>query len=755
MPLLSTGLRRSLERLVVAARDTAENAVFEALTILAVDRETAPSTILPDQRQLRTAMRAYQRRLGGGAPGFNLLVEEAGYVQWHRMLFARFLAENDLLIHPQHRVAVSLDECAELAPEEGEPDAWALAARYAAAMLPGIFRPDDPLSQLRLSPEGRRDLEAILAEIPTPVFTADDALGWVYQFWQSRRKNEVNRSERKIGGADLAPVTQLFTEHYMVRFLLDNSLGAWWASRHPNSLIIQEWVYLRRRDDDTPATGDFSGWPGRAAEVTVMDPCCGSGHFLVEAFEMLRRMRAEEEGLSPALAADAVLRDNIFGLELDPRCTQIAAFALAFAAWRATGYRPLPTLNIACSGLAVTGSLESWTKLAGEDKRLSSALERLHKLFRNAPELGSLINPTNLPANERMFSADYTEVEPLLTKALRREKGEDPAAAVFGAAAEGVARAARLLAGKYTLVTANPPYLGIKKQSDILKEHIETSYPDERMDIATAFIARCRQFSISNGSYVMVTPQNWLFLMAYKKFRQIQLENQTWVHICRLGSGAFETIGGEVVNVILAMFINNQPTEERSFWAIDVSSNRTPEEKSRSLMSSYMTTFSQRSQLKNPDSRITFLQLSSEFLLQEYVVASSGMLTGDSYRFYRQFWEVPHLGHDWEFLQSTVSETMSYGGMSQVVYWQQAKGELFKLAESLKNRNNAVQNWRRGQEVRGQRGVAISSMGKLPCSLYNGDFFDNNTTVIVPKLSNHLPAIWAFCQSGDVQRSLQ
>ena len=104
-----------------------------------------------------------------------------------------------------------------------------------------------------------------------------------------------------------------------------------------------------------PAAGAFLGWPARVAEVTVMDPCCGSGHFLVAAHEMLRRMRMEEEGLDAVAASDAVLRDNLFGLELDPRCTQIAAFALALAAWKAGGYRELPLPNVACSGIAVGG----------------------------------------------------------------------------------------------------------------------------------------------------------------------------------------------------------------------------------------------------------------------------------------------------------------------------------------------------------------------------------------------------------------
>src|SRR5581483_7746535 len=370
--------------------------------------------------------------------GLPLLVEEVAYEQWHRMLFARFLAENHLLIHPSG-VPVTLDDCAELAAEEGEPDAWVLAARYANRMLPGIFRTDDPSTQVALAPEGRLALEAILASLPAAVFTADDGLGWVYQFWQAKRKKAVSASGRKIEGLDLATYSQLFTEHYMVQFLLENSLGAWWAAHHPDSPLVKEFPYLRFRDDGTPAAGTFPGWPERAAEVTVMDPCCGSGHFLVAAFEMLRRMRMEEEGLGEAEAAEAVPRDNLFGLEIDPRCVQIAAFALALAAWKAGGYRAIPIPNVACSGIPVSGQLEQWTKLAGDDVNLKHTLERLYHLFRNAPDLGSLINPADVPVRDRLFAPDYGKVGPLLERALAKERtAEDPVAAVFGEAAKGI-----------------------------------------------------------------------------------------------------------------------------------------------------------------------------------------------------------------------------------------------------------------------------------------------------------------------------
>ena len=269
-----------------------------------------------------------------------------------------------------------------------------------ARMLPQIFRTDDVLLEIEFAPEQRLALEKLLASLPQKTFLADDSLGWVYQFWQSKKKEEVNKSGAKIDGRTLSAVTQLFTEHYMVEFLLHNTIGAWWCGRHgiqgppggagvPAGLSPVEMDYLRWRDDGTPAAGKFEGWPKTLAEFTMLDPCCGSGHFLVAAFNLLVPLRMHDEKLTAEQACEAVLRDNLFGLELDPRCTQIAAFALALAAWKypdAGGYRPLPPLNIACSGQGVVGSKADWAEVRqrrqelrrgdGLPLRLSSSVPR-------------------------------------------------------------------------------------------------------------------------------------------------------------------------------------------------------------------------------------------------------------------------------------------------------------------------------------------------------------------------------------------
>src|SRR3954469_18626929 len=288
-----------------------------------------------------------------------------------------------------------------------------MRAKYASRMLPEIFRTDDVLLEVEFPINDRLPLEKLLAILPVPVFNADDSLGWVYQFWQSRKKDEVNKSGQKIDSRTLPAVTQLFTEHYMVEFLLHNTIGAWWCARHeiqgpsggagvPEGSCPVRLDYLRWKDDGTPAAGAFEGWPRMLREFTMLDPCCGSGHFLVAGFHLLVPLRRHDEGLSAADAADAVLRENLHGLELDPRCTQIAAFALAMAAWKypgdggdALGYRPLTPLNIACSGQGVVGSKEDWVRFATGDNRFREGMGRLYDLFQKAPTLGSLINPRN------------------------------------------------------------------------------------------------------------------------------------------------------------------------------------------------------------------------------------------------------------------------------------------------------------------------------------------------------------------------
>lgn len=746
MTTLPSPLRRSLESAVLDGRRAAEAGVRASLSSLGVDEEKRPKHLTPEKAVLRKGLRAKQRQLGSVT---DVLVWECAYEQWHRLLFARFLSENDLLIHPEFRSPVSIEDCAELADELKEPDAWSVAARFASEILPGIFRLDDPCVKLRLAPEHRIALERIVEGLPAEVFTAEDSLGWVYQYWQKERKDKVNASEVKIGGADLGPVTQLFTENYMVRFLLENSLGAWWAARHPDSPLLKDFDYLRFDDEGMPAAGVFDGWPASVAEVTMMDPCCGSGHFLVEGFGMLWRMRAEEEGLSPIAAQDAVLKDNLFGLELDPRCVQIAMFAVALTAWKhGGGWRELPIPNIACSGIPAKAPLEEWTALAKGDQRLELALERLHTLFKDADTLGSLIDPRRAAEMARgsggqssTEDVDFAEVAPLLQKAASRES-DDPATAVLGADAAGIARAADLLARRYTLVATNVPYLKRANQALLLQEWLRGQFPGADGDIATAALTRCLRMTTFGGAASTVTPQSWLSLRGYEKFRRNLLGEYGLSIAGRLGSGAFAGISGEVVKVVLTVI---QLGPRQHFRALRLDGQTGAPAKDEALRSRKWDLISISSQLESVGARLSMVEGGGATLLGEYASAMAGIQTGDYPRFGRKLWELSSAGEPWRRQQSTVEGSSDFAGREHMLLWRRDGSDLAMESGAFI----------RGRHAWGRQGVAVSQMGDLPVSRYTGELFDNNTAALVPTRVEDLPAIWAFTSSGEFARAVR
>ena len=606
---------------------------------------------------------------------------------------------------------------------------------------PASLAQRSPTTRVVYSPDDRLRLEAILKDLPAELFKADDALGWVYQFWQSKRKDEVNKAGNKIGGADISPVTQLFTEHYMVRFLLENSLGAWWAGRHPDSPLLREWEYLRFRDDGTPAAGTFEGWPTRAAEITVMDPCMGSGHFLVAAADMLRRMRMEEEGLAVEAAAEAVLADNLFGLELDPRCTQLGAFALAFDAWKAAGgYRRLPVPNIACSGIAVKGQLDDWRRLAGSDTQLRAALERLYEMFQDAPELGSLIDPRSA-AGEGLWAVDSDKLLATLDQALSREAAEDPAAAVFGAAAQGTAKAARFLASRYWLVATNPPFLGRGQMSDVLRGCVESSPIGHNPNLATAFLVRCGALSDESATVVVVLPHAWWSQDTYAVVRRDLISKMWWSLSARLGAGAFTAISGEVVNVVLQVLVNHPPAKDARMHGIEAQTGRSPLAKADMLIKVEPTPMPQLSVLQDRRARVLFgLAGAHAGRLGDVATALQGTTTGDNDRWIRQAWEVAP-GGDWRRMQTSVDRTIAYGGRSACVRWSKGGPGWDVNRAALK-----------GATAFEYQGVAVRRSGDLPATLYSGDVFDMSCSVLLPNTPEELLPIWAFCSSSALSR---
>ena len=770
---LAKPLRTQLENTVKAAREAAEKGARAALSQLAVGEPKAPDYLTDELKALRRRLRAHGRALGDkkaadDTQGLQHLVWEVAYEHWHRMLFARFLAENGLLLW-EPGAAVSLDDCEALVQETdptmnlGAKTKWELAGKLAARMLPQVFKPQSPVFELAFAPEHQRELERLLAALPTEVFKASDSLGWVYQFWQAKRKDEVNASEVKIGADELPAVTQLFTEPYMVDFLLHNSLGAWWVTRHPGETCPVPLTYLRTMEDGTPAAGKFEGWPDRLNEFKLLDPCCGSGHFLVAAFLMLVPMRMAAEHLSAREAVDAVLRNNLHGLELDPRCVEIAVFALALAAWRfpdeagePLGVREdMPAPNIACCGLKVAARAADWMALVPDEvpnaAYLRQELRLLHDSFSQAPLLGSLLDPARSLKND-LVTTDFDTLRNLLERALSTERpatlwgeGNEVQDEAWDNAltARGLLDAARLLEARYQLVVTNVPYLSRNKQAPTLKHFVEKHYSDAKGDLANVFLERCLQLSQDNfGVVQVVMPQNWLFLGRYANQRQTLLKSVSWKLLARLGAGAFETISGEVVNVILTTKSRRPPSSDSVLVGLDASSATDVLEKRIALSDGPLCLSGQLRQLSNPDGRISISEEQGHVsLLGEFAISMRGIVSGDGERWIRCFWEPVTERDGWRYQQSVPPITSYFAGKEHVIDWRrEGEGMLRPGTEN---------------QAYGRDGIALGQMGAFPATLFSGSLYDNNTGVIVPRDGANLTAIWCFCSAPDFRMSIR
>jgi hypothetical protein len=792
MTALKSELRKDLERVIIKARNLVVADVTDRLKELNV-HEGKRGALSETQAKLRVRLRAHGKQIGdirnsqSETQQIDRLVQECAYEQWHRMIFVRFLVENEFLIDPEYSQPVSMEDLIGIA-EESKVDPWVLGGQFASAALPAIFREDDPLLEVRLSQETQRDLNDLLASLPPKVFTADDSLGWVYQFWQSEEKDRVNASGDKIDGRSIPAVTQLFTEHYMVLFLLHNTLGAWHAGKvlaqNPTLAIGAkdeaelrravaletaggyEFEYLRfvresgrSSGDDVaqqgrwrPMGGTYEGWPLTAAELKVLDPSCGSGHFLVAAFELLVRLRMNEEALSVEAAVEAVLRDNLFGLEIDPRCTQIAAFNVAMAVWKLTDPTPLPPMrNIACSGIPLGNSRDEWMKslkVALPNSDLGFQWGQLYDMFSKADTLGSLINPQRFFGSGLITDVQLEQISKALATIIVEDRNATNDQQELAAAAQGLTRATELLSGSYSLVITNVPYLGRAKQDEHLKSYLDTQYVLGKSDLATAFVLRCLEFCSQGGSIALVTPQNWLFLTTYQDLRETLLDRRQWDFVARLGPGAFETISGEIVNVALLGLTASLSSEDHLMGGLDVSGEKQPRAKSLALSSSKpdgTVLLSQAAQMNNPDSRILLVPQDDSPLLSVVAEFGKGSTTGDRPRLLVNFWELDQLTDSNEKWLDTPESCGEWSGR-ELVTTDPLTSNKFKELSGC---------WLRGQSVWGREGVALNKMNLGTIFRFDGEPFDDNVGVIVPSNRDHLTAIWTYIKSGDFETNIR
>jgi hypothetical protein len=501
-----------------------------------------------------------------------------------------------------------------------------------AAELPMVFRPDAPEISLRPSVASlRRCIELLSGRIlprgqavaSEQVFTAADALGWAYQYWNTEEKDRVFdrlRTEKgfKIAGSDIIPATCIYTEDYIVKFLVQNSLGALWAGMRPASRLPAKWRYYVYGADRTPAPRK------RLADITLIDPAAGSGHFLIEAFDLLFEMYKEEgEITSDAQICASIFENNLFGIDIDERAVQIAALALLMKAWeKARDFVPR-RINLVAANIRLpkgTNHLEKFLKNHPEDYAIRPALETIVGALDHADEIGSLLE-VDEPLDRRLAQlreaygrrvkhlfdgADDPEkwkrgiIERLREHFNAEATAEDLSERFFGEAGEKGLSLLDLLSRRYDVVAANPPYMGSKNMGPVLKKHVERYYAAGKRDLYAAFILKCLRLAApGTGRVAMVTQQSWMFLRSFADLRALDddkrkkmprafggvLRDTTIETLAHLGEHAFNdpaAAGAFVTAFVLATAI---PPADHRLTAFRLIGPKSPEEKAALLLS--------------------------------------------------------------------------------------------------------------------------------------------------------------------------
>ena len=418
----------------------------------------------------------------------------------------------------------------------------------------------------------------------------------------------------------------------------------------------------------------------------------------------------------------------------------------------------LPMRNIACSGIPLGNSRAEWMQAlktlssprpasgrgTGGEGLLDLGFQwgQLYDMFSKADTLGSLINPQRFFGSGLMTDEQLEQISGALSTIIADDRNATDEQQELAAAAQGLTRATELLAGRYTLVTTNVPYLGRGKQDDHLKKYLDTQYALGKADLATAFVLRCLEFCSQGGSTALVTPQNWLFLPGYKMLRKSLLAHQTWNLVTRLGPNAFRDMNFWASTTALTVLSRNNPRDLQQLYVTDVSSDKNQEQKASMLRGDSeweSNATSQVEQLQNPDSRISLKTIGSVALLSEHADAPQGIKTGDDSRFRLQIWELGGLTARWRVMQGTTSVSQVYAGLDSVLDWASDGKDFSRL--------QGMSGW-------GKPGVVLKLMGQIQTSLHVGAVFDSNVTIVVPKDEEDLSAIWAYCSSAEYAEEL-
>ena len=412
------------------------------------------------------------------------------------------------------------------------------------APMPFLFEKFDDYSEL-LMPDDLLSPASILArlrEVLTEEVCADvEVIGWLYQFYISEKKDQVFaglKKNQKITAENIPAATQLFTPHWIVRYLVENSLGRLWLLNRPTSKLAERMdYYIAPVEPET----DFLKI-SKPEEIKVCDPACGSGHMLTYAFDLLYAIY-EEEGYEPDEIPALILANNLTGIEIDDRAGALAAFALAMKAAARLGRRRFlrmaakPNICVLQNVTFTPAEMQDVAAVVGRDLFTDELRETLMQ-FEQAKNFGSLIVPKLREAAETLRVVEARDFRSDLLLSEVRER-------VFYAM-----RMAEALSPQYHVVVANPPYAGASGLNGNLAGWVKTQYPESKADLMTCFMDRAAEMTVKRGMWGMINLPSWMFLGTFEKMRAKLLASQTISSLLHLGRGVFGSDFGSVAFIV-------------------------------------------------------------------------------------------------------------------------------------------------------------------------------------------------------------
>ena len=702
---------------------------------------------------------------------YQYVIEEVAYTWFNRLIAIRFMEVNDYL--PSH-IRVLSSESGKLEPDlvttpfdaelpfttEEEAQIFQLKqdnkldevfrilflkqCNALNEILPALFEKTKNYTELLLSLsviDQDGVVYHLIHDIPEDDFNIErggqvEIIGWLYQYYNTEPKAAAFAKNGKITKQEIPAVTQLFTPDWIVRYMVENSLGRLWVEGHPDCGLKENWKYYLEEAQQEPEVQvklaeirkEYAAL--NPEDIKLIDPCMGSGHILVYAFDVLMQIY-ESAGYSQRDAAKSILENNIYGLDIDDRAYQLAYFAVMMKA-RQYNRRILNGEN-SCHVYAIQESNSinrAHLKYFGagmddiEKNAAKMQLEGLLDTLTDAKEYGSILNVEsyNWDLLRRFVAAEDTDGQISMDSVGVEDTAER---------LNQLIDIGETMARKYWVTCTNPPYAGTSNLSANVNNFVKKNYPDSKADLYAVFIERCRQMTVNNGFQAMITQHSWMFLSSFEKLREKMMLIET-VNMAHLGARAFEEIGGEVVQTTAFVRCANHVNSYKGTYCRLIEPTSQQGKEKMFIVGENRYIANQDDFSKIPGGPVAYWVSDSfiEFFNEKYAfrniaTAKAGLSTTDNNKFLRIWYETNflHIGFNYSNLEETkdckfyfIPEPKGgsfrkwYGNLDYVVDWYDNGKHIRKAAEGASGGRIV------GSEYYFRKGLTwsdITSSGKL------------------------------------------